>query len=71
MCQPFKFSYESKVYLNVENVVFIKYFATILLVFSVGCTASQNTYLSASVQVNGVYSLHKKPSSDVPVPQQP
>lgn len=39
-------------------------------VFSDGCIASQKTYLLASEQM-GVFRLHKKDASRLPVPQQP
>ncbi|EHA8592040.1 hypothetical protein COCNU_contig69216702G000010 [Cocos nucifera] len=56
---------------NCENVVLNKYSAMIWLAFSVGWTASQNTYLLASGHVNGLNSLHVYPTSIVPVAQHP
>jgi hypothetical protein len=44
---------------------------TMLYAFSVGCIASQNTYLEASVHTFVVKLLHKYEVSIYPVPQHP
>lgn len=54
-----------------EKVVLKRYSAMIRLARSVGCTASQNTYLSASLHVLASHALHVYPISYVPVPQHP
>jgi hypothetical protein len=46
-------------HLNAARSLGIKWFEAMRFVFSVGWKASQNTYLFASLHVNGFLSLHK------------
>ena len=56
---------------NLERWVWIRWLETSWLVLAEGWKASQKTYLLASGQVKGLFGSHRKPISNLPVPQHP